>query len=207
MSQTGECISKPFSHQCGPFASLFGCNCLGETDYDTGTSCWDALVLFKMWHRVRLHPCNSIEASAERQRGEGGMEGSRLDKQLVRGSAASQGERHRLKVPLLVSLCHYHMYAYYPPPFRQAHTRASQTSENWWRRSFVCCTEVSDRRGAERRGAGQREFSFFSCQFSEIRSKSERPCLDLRGERHKRFQSDISNLRRSFSLIWLKVDS
>lgn len=76
-----------------------------------------------MWHRVRLHPCNSIEASAGRQREEGGMEGSRLDKQLVRGSAAaSQGERNRLKVLLLLSLFHYHI--------RILHTRASQTSEN-----------------------------------------------------------------------------
>lgn len=45
----------------GPFAVLFGGNCLEHTDYDTATSRWDALVLFEMWRRVRLHPCNSIE--------------------------------------------------------------------------------------------------------------------------------------------------
>lgn len=61
--------SPPFvSHQFGPFAVLFGGNCLEHADYDTATSRWDALVLFKMWRRVRLHPCNSIEVNAGRQR-------------------------------------------------------------------------------------------------------------------------------------------
>lgn len=59
----------------------------------------------------------------------------------------------------------------------------------------------------EEEDAKQRRGSVFWHGYREIKSKLEKLCLDLREKRHRKLQSDISNLLRVFSLIRLRADS
>lgn len=91
------------------------------------------------------------------------MAGSRLDKRLERGSsAASQGEKHELKVPLLLSLFHYNVYAYYllSHTIQQVHNGTSSLQPEQAKRTITHLSfsnvlefrereKVSDRMGAK----------------------------------------------------------